>query len=302
MVVFSIFYLFSVVFNIDEYAYADLSLVSAPKFSEQAFQSLHKGEILSRKDQQNVSVPNPEIPAHTETSRMIYLWLTEYRVASAANVYFKAGVMEYLITNDMVPSKFSLNTSKYPFNKTIPQIEKEYPNLDMVANFEVTSPPVLNMTTEGLKCSLVGLLNFYVTQENKEAAFVFSLSVSMSLSASVSVNTKKNAITGSFTLDSSSFKFAESAEKLGEISANVKKLDKVMDTLFGTIIPKVNEKAAEGLPIPIFPGIELVKPEISFGKGYILIATDINHTISLEYSNVMKMYKDIKNYNRKDEL
>ncbi|XP_071958475.1 bactericidal permeability-increasing protein-like [Antedon mediterranea] len=268
--------------NIDDYAYVDYSLVAPPKFSNQSLRSFHKGEILSRKDHQDVPVPAPPIPADTETSRMVYLWLTEYASASAAYVYYKAGVLQYNVTNDMVPSPFSLNTSKFPFNSVIPQIEKYYPNLEMVIDGKVTGPPVLNMTTGGLKGSLVGLLDFYAIQKNKTQTFLFSLTVSMSLSASVSVNTKTNAITGNFTLDSSSFKLAKSAPILGDISANIKNLDKLMNMLIGILMPQLNAKGAEGLPIPSVDGIELVKPKISFGKGFILIATDINYTVAIE--------------------
>ncbi|XP_033119670.1 lipopolysaccharide-binding protein-like [Anneissia japonica] len=268
--------------DIDDYAYVDYSLVSSPKFSSQDLKSFHKGEILSRKDHQDVPVPAPPIPADNNTSsRMLYLWLTEYVSASAAYVYYKSGVLQYNVTNDMVPPPFSLNTSRFPFSNAIPQIGKHFPNLNMTIDGKITKPPVLNMTSAGLKGGMVGQLDFYAIEKNKTLIFLFSLSVAVNLSAKADVNTVKKTITANFTLNSYNLKLIESSPVLGDISADIKNLNSLMNMLFNFIVlPELNKKGSEGLPIPSDDGFDLVKPSIDFGEGFIRIATDINYTVA----------------------
>ena len=64
----------------------------------------------------------PPLPSAIDTTKMLYLWFTDYIVETAGFVYTTAGALQYNVTPDMVPpsSPFKLNTDS--FKALIPEV------------------------------------------------------------------------------------------------------------------------------------------------------------------------------------
>ena len=68
-----------------------------------------KGEFLSIPHPVECHcIPSP-LPPITSSSKMVYVWLTDYVANSAAFVYQTAGVLEYTVTPDMVNTIISMH-------------------------------------------------------------------------------------------------------------------------------------------------------------------------------------------------
>ena len=68
-----------------------------------------KGEFLSIPHPVECHcIPSP-LPPITSSSKMVYVWLTDYVANSAASVYQMAGVLEYTVTPDMVNTIISMH-------------------------------------------------------------------------------------------------------------------------------------------------------------------------------------------------
>ncbi|XP_071958546.1 bactericidal permeability-increasing protein-like isoform X2 [Antedon mediterranea] len=167
--------------NIPVHGSVDYSLVSAPEFSEGGFQSFHMGNCERWAIQ-----PPPAFPAHTETSRMLYLWLGKGTLELAVFGSYKEQVQEYNMTNDVVLS--GLNSSMYLFRKLLPQSSARH--YASVIFFKVLNPPTFTLTAGSLESRFYGHFSFFAPSH-------LSFAVVMDLSVNVK---KKRATTLTYNL------------------------------------------------------------------------------------------------------
>ena len=74
--------------------------------------NLYQGEFFSVQDPVEAPYTPPPLPAVTNTSRMMYVWLTDYIANTAGFVYQEAGFLQYNITPSTVSER----------NPTIPSV------------------------------------------------------------------------------------------------------------------------------------------------------------------------------------
>ena len=64
----------------------------------------------------------PYLPAISENTSMVYMWLTDYMANTAGFVYQTAGKLHYIITPSMVPPSLPLQLNTSYFKDIIPQV------------------------------------------------------------------------------------------------------------------------------------------------------------------------------------
>jgi len=98
--------------QLDKTSEIDYALLAAPLFTSTYIETNHKGEFFSVQDPVEAPYTPPPLPAVTNTSRMMYVWLTDYIANTAGFVYQEAGFLQYNITPSTVSER----------NPTIPNV------------------------------------------------------------------------------------------------------------------------------------------------------------------------------------
>ena len=85
-----------------------------------------QGEFYSIAHPVEAPFSPPPLPPIKDTSKMLYVWLTDYIADTAGFVYERAGILQYTITPDMVPSSFPVHLNTSSFRELIPQVSINY--------------------------------------------------------------------------------------------------------------------------------------------------------------------------------
>ncbi|XP_030831998.1 bactericidal permeability-increasing protein-like [Strongylocentrotus purpuratus] len=231
------------------------------------------GEVYLKGHKTGYPLPVPRIPPDSDTSRMVFIWITEYLPNSAGYVLQNIGSLQYNVTPDNVPAgeKNRLNTSYAAFDFLTPQVNKMYPNMEMQINIKSTKAPVVKIASTGVQADLVGDFITYAILPNKTLAYLSTLS--MSISAKVSMNFTGNNITWNIASCSATLKGVRSAE--------VPFLTSSLQVELGNTF-YLNQLGAVGIPIHqlinLPDGFVFTNPVIYLGEGFLKIGTDLTYT------------------------
>ncbi|XP_041454079.1 bactericidal permeability-increasing protein-like [Lytechinus variegatus] len=253
----------------------DYSLVESPSFNT-SVDTAHKGEAYPIGNATECPIPIPVVPQDPDkTSKMLFLWVTDYLPNSAGYVLQETGQLHHILTPDNVPpeQKKYLNTSSMAVKMLLPQISKLYPNMAMMISLNSTQTPTVKITSDGIEAVLVAYCSPYAILPNKTKAFLFTLSVS--IIADLNVGLKATNITWKITSFRTVLK--EVRSEVGPIS--ISKLQKAVDLAIKTsILPKLNKMGMAGVPLPKLDGFEMINSSITPGKGFLKIGTDLIYT------------------------
>ncbi|XP_065677229.1 lipopolysaccharide-binding protein isoform X2 [Hydra vulgaris] len=84
---------FTEIINIDSLAKIDLSLTQPPNFTDNYVQFFFKGKFLLQNDSSLNQFLLPQPTVSDEDTQMLYLWITDYTINTAAEVYHKGGAL-----------------------------------------------------------------------------------------------------------------------------------------------------------------------------------------------------------------
>ncbi|XP_072169712.1 bactericidal permeability-increasing protein-like [Diadema setosum] len=254
-------------------AQIDYTLVAQPTFNG-SVNTAHKGEVYPLNSKKECPLPVPGVPADSDTSRMVFLWITEYLPNSAGYVLQEVGFLQYNVTQDNIPDaeKNYLNTSYFAYKLAIPQLSKMYPNMVMQINLNSTKAPTVAIKESEIFVVLEGDFSPYAVLPNKTLAYLFSLRVS--ISGKVTVGFKGNNITWSLSSLSADMALIKTA--IGNF--NTKLLEVAVNsaiTLY--VLPYLNQMGAEGAALPQLDGFVFSKPVVKQGQSFIKIGTDLTY-------------------------
>ncbi len=269
---------------IDKNAVIDYSLVAPPTFTGH-IDTFHKGEVFAAgSPHTEAPFTVPVIPSDPDTSRQMFLWITDYMLETAGYVYYKAGLMAYNVTKDKLPPgfKYSLNTSQFAVELLLPQLNQKYPNMLMQVNVKATAPPTLNISQSQVNASVKLQIDVFVIMKNNSLTFAVALDVVVNGSASLGCI--------EYTNDGSSLTWTVSQVKTDVTlkRSAIGKID-VEGLAIGVefacnhmLVPWLNEEGKKGLPLPNGGNIKLQKPVIQQGMGFVKLGTDIVYIPSEE--------------------
>lgn len=261
--------------QIDRYALINYSLVSSPVFNESYLDVFIKGEFQSATDPKEAPFSPVSLPADSESAKMAYVWLTDYVFNTAGLVYQDAGFLNETVTPSMLPPNFSYPLNTSTFKLIIPKLYLMYPNRPMKLVAHSTLRPTVTTSSSGIALTMTGQVETYAQLEN--GSFVYTFTMGLNISASVKVAVRQTNVTGH--VDSVKVKVSLIKSAIGDISINMKLLQFALDAFADQIIAKQLNKIGDvGFPLPVVDGVQLVNAEVTPGKGFNLIATDVKYS------------------------
>lgn len=259
--------------KIDAKAGIDYSLVAPPAATAQTLDVDLKGEFFSLAHRGAVPFQPPALALPPDHDRMVYFGASSYFFNTAGFAYHAAGALVFEITDSMIPKgvEFHLNTST--FAAFIPQLDKMYPNMLMKLRLSAPSAPFLSITPGGISLQPVADIQAYAILPNTSLAPLFLLSLTGNVSATIDV--KSGHIVGKLSVGR--MKLSLKHSDVGTFQ--VRMLQSIMNVYASSILlPRVNERLAEGFPLPLPDRIQLSNILVQFHQNFLLLGADVHYT------------------------
>ncbi|XP_061217342.1 bactericidal permeability-increasing protein-like [Neopsephotus bourkii] len=258
--------------KIDAVAGIDYSLVAPPAATAQSLDVDLKGEFFSLAHRSAVPFPPLPLALPPDHDRMVYFGASSYFFNTASFAYHAAGALGFEITNSVIPKgvEFHLNTST--FSAFVPQLEEMYPHMEMKVRLSAPSAPFLTIGPDGLSLKPVVDIQTYAILPNSTLAPLFLLSLTGNVSAVIDV--KSGHIVGSLKVGR--LKLSLKHSDVGTFQ--VRMLQSIMNVLASNILlPRLNERLAQGFPLPLPDRIQLSNILVGFHQNFLLLGADVQY-------------------------
>lgn len=277
----------------------DYRLVNPPIFHSEYMETQHKCEIDWKAAPGAPPFSPPPVPAWSDTSRMVYLWISDYMMNSLLYQAQKHGVLAKTVTAQDLPanSRGVLNTTcpdAMCIGNLIPALQKEYPNCQLELRMKSTLDPKVGVVGGQVQAKLGGTIAIYAscgdrsstlyfkpgrmenTLENRlkgppvKSAYVFTMEVSMNITGGISI--------------------AEEVihYNVSNMTANVRVLNTtiahVKETALNFIInyavkkyiqPNIDDLGRIGIPLPLNGIVTMKNTQIKLLQNAFVVATDL---------------------------
>ncbi|XP_072591979.1 lipopolysaccharide-binding protein-like isoform X1 [Vulpes vulpes] len=283
--------------QIDSFAGIDYSLVEAPRVTAQMLDVMFKGEIFNRDHYSPVTFLAPVMSLPEEHNRMVYFAISDYVFNTASLVYHETGYLNFTITDDMVPPGSNIRLTTKSFRPLVPKLARLYPNMNLELQGAMASAPFLNFSPGNLSLAPLMEIEAFVLLPSSIREPVFQLSVATNISATLTFNTSK--ITGFLKPGKVRVELKES--KVGVFNVRlvevcwwakwhtwswcicpvlhqVELLEALLNYgILHTLYPKVNEKLADGFPLPLLKNTQLYDPVLEIHKDFLFLGTNLQY-------------------------
>ncbi|KAK6177989.1 hypothetical protein SNE40_012838 [Patella caerulea] len=253
----------------------DYSLISTPTFTSTYMETHHKGEIFWNGDKTEAPFQPEPIPENKDTSKMVYLWLSDYMANSMGYTALKHGYLKYNFSSqDLPPANRSILNTTCTGLKCIgiiiPQIGKMYPNSQLKLNMIGTKAPVLSISDGSLKVNGSGIVNIYVQKKGKADILVLTLNVTLGFTTQASLKGQLLYAKISKPL----LKLEVFKSNIGNISGSA--IQTMMELAIDMVVfPQLNAQGSKGLVLPVTDDIQLSNSQLIIQKHSLMIATDL---------------------------
>lgn len=259
--------------EIDNLTSIDYSLMEAPRVTDHVLDVRFKGEIFNHDHRSPVTFVAPAMSLPEEHSRMVYFAISDYVFNTASLVYQEAGYLNFSITDDMVPPDSPIRLTTKSFRVFVPRLAKLYPNMNLELQGAVVPAPFLNFSPGNLSLAPNMEIDAFVILPSSAREPVFRLGVTTNVSAVLTFNTTK--ITGFLKPGKVQVELKES--KVGVF--NVELLEALINFhILNTLYPKINDKLAKGLPLPLLKHIRLYDLVLQIHKDFLFLGSNIQYT------------------------
>ncbi|EDO37094.1 predicted protein [Nematostella vectensis] len=260
--------------KLDKFSEINYSLVQKPAPTAAFLDVMIKGEFESAVHPVEAPFSPAPLPADTADKYMVYVWLTDYVINTAGLVYMKSGFMNRTVTQADLPKdfKFPLNTNT--FKVIVYQLYNKYPDRPVRLKVYPTQSPAISSDVGGVNVSLVGHVEFYVDLQNGSSVFAFSLGLNIAATAQIAIKDTNLTVHASFVkVDPSLVKSA-----IGNIEPNINLMKMFLNSFVDKlIINELNKYGDQGFPLPMIDGGKLVSPQISSGKHFTLVSSNVDY-------------------------
>ncbi|XP_063003559.1 bactericidal permeability-increasing protein-like [Elgaria multicarinata webbii] len=258
--------------KIDNVSGIDYSLVGPPVATNSEVDLKLKGEFFSFTHRSPAPFPPPPLDFPVDHDRMLYFGISTYFFNTAGNVYYNAGALTFVITDDMIPKEFQIRLNTKDFEPFIPQLKERYPNMPMMLKVLPSSAPSLMITPESLSLTPSVDVQAFAILPNSTLAPLFVIGVATTISANVTVNA--TMIFGSL--------------KLGRLQLSLKHSDvgffsvqliEVLMNYFATssLMPQINARLAKGFPLPLPDDVQLSSIVFQPHQDFLHFGADVRY-------------------------
>ncbi|XP_040186507.1 bactericidal permeability-increasing protein-like [Rana temporaria] len=258
--------------KLDHVAAIDYSLTGPPTVTPGNLDVHMKGEVFEIAHRATPPFSPPPLSLPEDHNLMVYFAVSDYLFNTAGYVYQSAGKLVFNVTDDMVPkgSPMRLNTSA--FGILIPQLEKMYPDMLMKLVITSHSAPSLNINPGNVSMAPLVDIQAYAILPNSSLAPLFLLNLKTDVFANVAVNSSR--IVGNLKLSRVDIELKHS--DVGPFSVGLIQTA-VNFYLSSTLLPKVNEKLNEGIPLPLLDHVQLENIILKQYEHYLLLGADVHY-------------------------
>eukprot|EP00250_Pteridium_aquilinum_P033291 c5411_g1_i1 orf=203-2092(-) len=256
--------------EVDDVSELNFTIVSEPIVSPTSLSIGVKGKFNSRTSTDPVFNDIPKLPPGlvcNGNTKMVTIALSESVFKDGAALYYNADLLNWLV--DKVPEQAFLNTSRWKF--LIPQLYQQYPNQEIKLSFEVSAPPNITLTLDGVDMSAAAHMIIGVAS-NDSVVQVACVNIIVSASGLAGLN--ENNLTGRIALKDLSLDLEWS--NVGKIHLTLVKVF-VKTLVKDVLLPYVNLSLRRGFPLPIIPSMKLKDSTVDYGDGFLLVCTDVQY-------------------------
>lgn len=200
-----------------------------------------------------------------KVKRMMGIAIKEEVFNSATLVYFIAKKMHVDI--DQTKNGSALSTSDWKL--ILPELYKQYPNVKMMLNMSVTSPPAVNIRETGIDA----IIDLEISIDVQNSGVVLSVArISTVLEVAGTAEIAENNLAGSLRIKG--FNATMTWSKLGDLQANY--IQDVASTILESLfLPYVNARLKRGFPLPFTHGFKIKNTEIAYVENGIMVSSDV---------------------------
>uniref|UniRef100_A0AAY4CLU7 Bactericidal permeability-increasing protein n=1 Tax=Denticeps clupeoides TaxID=299321 RepID=A0AAY4CLU7_9TELE len=165
----------NVSYHVDPSLFLDVPLTNAPLVQDSEVEFDLKGVFYSEADPLEPPFPSQEFPMARPADRMLAMAASEFCLNSYAYACLRAGLLQTLITDSMIPdmSPIRLNTSS--FGALIPQLPKIFPNMLMELQVYAGEAPTVSLQPSVFALSLTAGIKASAVLPNSTLAPLFTL-------------------------------------------------------------------------------------------------------------------------------
>ena len=253
----------------------DYRLTDKPIFGSGYVELRHKGEIFWEGDPVHPPFGPERMPDLSPTSKMVYIWLSDYVFNSLLYTTYTHGVLEHNLTRSMTSNK------KVPSQCVGPLCQQGKmaafgPNYDTVlVTLKCTQMPSVHIVPEGIKLTFIGEMGMYATGKGEKPVYLVSSTAAMKAVTPVALRMEGNTIKADFS--DFDVEITGIYTKVGNITeGTVLEIFNVVVDAF--IKPELKKLGDEGLDLPQVDGVAYVSPVLELAKNAILVAADFKIT------------------------
>nr|AED99457.1 bactericidal/permeability-increasing protein 2 [Branchiostoma belcheri tsingtauense] len=258
---------------VGKFADLDLGLLESPSFLTSYMELPIKGDVVPRDSSLTVPVSPGPIPEVPETSRMIYLYGSEYVGNAIAYIYHRAGQLRHVLKPNDIPKDlpFKLNTTYLA--GLVPKVGESYPDMGVELVLNTSLPPRLSIRPGHATLTGYGNAHVFATPQNKPAVYLFSINVTMDLGAEVKLIGE--LLYGNVSMDPNNIKITTFGSTIGPIPTF--RLDFGIRALCTATVPWINNYLAQGIPFRL-KNVLFENAQVVMHQGFISIGTDLKYT------------------------
>ncbi|XP_006881773.1 PREDICTED: lipopolysaccharide-binding protein-like [Elephantulus edwardii] len=259
--------------KIDSFAGIDYSLMEAPQAAAQTLDVMFKGEIFNLNQRSPAASVAPVINLPEDHGQhMVYFAISDYIFNMAGQVYHEAGYLNFCFTDDMIPPDFHIRLTTKSFRPFVPRLVRLYPNMNLELQGTVVSAPRLNFSPGNLSLTPQMEMEAFVLLPNSLKKSVFRLGVATNVSAILSFNNSR--LIGFLRPGKVHLELKES--NVGVF--NVELLEALINYyIINNLYPKVNEKLAEGLPLPLLKQTRLYDLALHIHQDFLWLGANVQY-------------------------
>lgn len=207
---------------------------------------------------------------------MLTIWVSDYVPNSIGYALFRQNTFRYGLTRRDLPDQFKscLNTTcsaeALCLGSILPELPDKYPDASVEVEMATSKEPTTIISSDALKVTFSGVVTFQIRLSNGSVVVFLKINVKVGVFGVVTLTS--GVLRGSVT------RFDPTAEvvssSLDSISSDLlSKAIKMLGDAF--IVPKLNEKGQDGIPIPVLKGVTFSETHLEMHNHCFRISTDV---------------------------
>ncbi|XP_063281711.1 bactericidal permeability-increasing protein-like [Pelobates fuscus] len=264
-----------VVSIVDSVASLEYPLVDLPLITEQSLDVFVKGQFIGRSQRWDPPDHPEKLVLPDIDSHMVLLALSQFSVHSAGYVHYMSGILNYNITDDVIPKQSPLRLNTKSLSTFVPEILTRFPDSPpLLLHISAHSPPAVNIQPDILTVDASADIHLYAMAANHSLVPIFQMRAGVETQVDIQLSEESLGV----ALSLRNFSLALIHSDAGPVK--VDNLKNILNFALKLVaLPLMNKKLQNMVTIPTHP-VRLQNPELRILKGYLVVVTDFELSLS----------------------